>query len=213
MTATRRTSVRNTQARRESVIARARQIFLAGDRVEMNDLAAYTGVNRNTLFRWFGGRDRLMGEVVWSITAPTLDRVARTASGDGAVRIANFMGDFAVAANKGSAFAPFVRSEPERAFRVMTTRAGGVHERILARIVDEIRREIDAGRYQPELPVDDLAYLLLRTAEAFVYSPIITGDEPDAEKVRIASAALLGVAFHFRSTDGTPTTPPVLPSR
>ncbi|WP_019202989.1 QsdR family transcriptional regulator [Tsukamurella sp. 1534] len=183
--------------RRDAVIARATEIFLAGRRVEMNELAAYAEVNRNTLFRWFGGRDRLMGEVVWSITAPAFDRVARRAEGEGAVRIANVMGDFASVANRGSAFVPFVRSEPERAFRVMTTQAGGVHHRILARIAAVIEEEVDAGRYTPELPIDDLAFLLLRTAEAYVYSPIITGEQPDTEKARLSCAAVLGVASRF----------------
>lgn len=188
---------RATRERREAVIARAAEMFLAGERIEMNELAAYAGVNRNTLFRWFGGRDRIMGEVVWSITAPAFDHVVRTAAGEGAVRIANVLGDFSSVANRGSAFAPFVRREPERAFRVMTTRAGGVQHRIVERIVAVIDAEVAAGRYTPGLPVDLLAYVLLRTAEAFVYSPIITGEEPDSEKVRLSCAALLGVASHF----------------
>lgn len=191
----------DAQERREAVIARAAEIFLAGRRIEMNELAAYAGVNRNTLFRWFGGRDRIMGEVVWAITAPAFDRVALRAEGRGAVRIANVMGDFASVATRGSAFVPFVRREPERAFRVMTTRAGGVHHRILDRIVGVIASEVDAGRYTPELPIDDLAYVLLRIAEAFVYSPIITGDVPDVEKARLSAAALLGVASHFLATE------------
>ncbi|WP_158635079.1 crotonase/enoyl-CoA hydratase family protein [Tsukamurella asaccharolytica] len=186
-----------SDGQREAIIARARETFLRHERVEMNELAEHAGVNRNTLFRWFGGRDRILGEVIWSITEPTLDRCAQRAKGTGAVRIANVMGDFAAAANRGKAFVPFVRSEPQRAMRVMTTRAGGVHGRILDWIVSLVDAEIEAGRFRPELPVHDLAYLLLRTAEAFVYSPVITGEEPDAEKVRMAAAALLGVASEF----------------
>lgn len=90
-----------SDGQREAIIARARETFLRHERVEMNELAEHAGVNRNTLFRWFGGRDRILGEVIWSITEPTLDRCAQRAKGTGAVRIANVMGDFAAAANRG----------------------------------------------------------------------------------------------------------------
>ena len=203
---------------REAAVAQARSIFLRCERVEVNELAEFVGVNRNTVFRWFGGRDRILGEVVWSISEPALVRSAESAEGQGAVRIANVMGNFALAANQGTAFMSFVRREPQRALRVMTTQAGGVHQRILDWIVALIDEEVAAGRYRPELPVHDLAYLLLRTAEAFVYSPVITGEEPDSEKVRLASAALLGVASKFvvhpAQTSALPESPapdPALP--
>src|ERR1700760_251534 len=42
----------------------ARRWFMAGRRIEMQELAAELGVNRATLFRWVGGRDDLAGEIV-----------------------------------------------------------------------------------------------------------------------------------------------------
>ena len=42
--------------------------------------------------------------------------------------------------------------------------------------------EVEAGTLEPALDVDTLAYLLVRVAESFIYSDIITGTEPDVEK-------------------------------
>jgi hypothetical protein len=44
------------------------------------------------------------------------------------------------------------------------------------------------------MPVDDLAYLLVRIAESFCYVDLITGDEPDAGKVGPAIRLLLSGA-------------------
>jgi hypothetical protein len=40
------------------------------------------------------------------------------------------------------------------------------------------------------LPVPDLAYLLVRIGGSFVYTDVITGDAPDAEKAHAAVTAL-----------------------
>ena len=175
------------------VLARARRQFLAGERLEMGELARDAGVNRATLFRWFGGRERFLGEVVWSITLPTLDALAARPVGTGGRRIANLLADFAAVANGADHFGAFLRREPQRAMRVMTTPDGGVQQRIVDRVAVELAAEVDAGRLEPVLPVPDLAFLLVRLCETFVYANVITGGEPDAEKVRVAAGALLGV--------------------
>src|SRR5919199_991299 len=46
---------------------RARRRFLAPERLDMSALADELGVNRVTLYRWFGSRDRFLVEVIWSL--------------------------------------------------------------------------------------------------------------------------------------------------
>src|SRR5271166_5782779 len=70
----------------------ARRWFMAGRRIEMQELAAELGVNRATLFRWVGGRDELLGEILWSLAEPTLRRVIDESSGQGGWRIATAAG-------------------------------------------------------------------------------------------------------------------------
>src|SRR5687767_10164522 len=76
--------VSSSTAGTATALARAR--FLAGERVDMNGLAADLGLHRTTLFRAVGGRDRLLGEVLWSLAEPAL-RAAERGTGTGAARI------------------------------------------------------------------------------------------------------------------------------
>ncbi|EGD56715.1 QsdR family transcriptional regulator [Gordonia neofelifaecis] len=177
----------------EVVLDAAREVFIADGRIEVGELAQAVGVNRSTLYRRWGGRDGLLGEVIWSITAPTIDAAARRAPGEGAARIAATMGEFAAIANRAVHFTEFLRREPERALRVMTTRAGGVQPRIVDKVAELVQAEVDAGAMTLPLPVHDLALILVRITETFVYANVITGEEPDAAKVAQACAAMLGV--------------------
>jgi hypothetical protein len=52
----------------------ARRRFLRGQRVDMGAIALELGVNRVTLYRWVGSRERLLVEVVWSLADTTLQR-------------------------------------------------------------------------------------------------------------------------------------------
>src|SRR6201993_4601718 len=65
----------------------ARRWFMAGRRIEMQELAAELGVNRATLFRWVGGRADLPGEVLWALAEPTLAAAVEASAGNGAQRI------------------------------------------------------------------------------------------------------------------------------
>src|SRR4028118_2411871 len=74
------------------VLRLARRRLAAGERLEMGALAAELGVNRVTLYRWVGSRERLLVEVLWSMAdealstlrseaPPTADRAAAGAVG------------------------------------------------------------------------------------------------------------------------------------
>jgi len=54
-----------------------------------------------------------------------------------------------------------------------------------------VEQERARGGLTHPLGSDDLAYLVVRIIESFVYTDLITGDPPDATKVRAAVAALL----------------------
>src|SRR4051794_26678247 len=59
-----------------SVLAAATQRFLDGERIDMQVLAAETGVGRATLYRWFGDRERLIGQVLWVLSRQALEWIA-----------------------------------------------------------------------------------------------------------------------------------------
>jgi AcrR family transcriptional regulator len=173
----------------------ARRWFQAGRRIEMQELAAELGVNRATLFRWVGSRDDLLGEILWSLAEPTLT-AALEAAGDsdhsGAQRITGAIGRFAAMLDQADFLRDFLRREPERALRILTTRAGTVQARLVAAIDTLLNEEVSRGNLRSRIPLRDLAYLIVRIVESFLYAEFITGEEPDIAMVELAVGALLG---------------------
>ncbi|SDX81095.1 hypothetical protein SAMN05421504_103938 [Amycolatopsis xylanica] len=169
----------------------ARSWFLQGRRVDLRELSTELEISRATLFRWVGNRDQLLGEILWSITEDVFEARSKSATGTGAERLADAIGSFVRTVNEAEAFREFVRREPERALRILTTKASVVQSRIIAKLEELLEAEVREGGLNPPLPVPDLAYLIVRIGESFIYTDIITGEEPDAAKAQAAIEALL----------------------
>jgi AcrR family transcriptional regulator len=169
----------------------ARHTFIAGERLDMQQLAADLGVDRTTLFRWVGNRDKLLADVLSSLGQRTFtDAVARTA-GTGPQRVADVLGMFVQALIDAPYFRAYLRRETERALRLLTTKASVVQHRMVDLVEQLLRDEQDRGDLPHPLPLPDLAYLIMRICESFIYTDLITGEPPDATKARTAIAALL----------------------
>jgi AcrR family transcriptional regulator len=170
----------------------ARRRFMTGRRIEMQELAAELGVNRATLFRWVGGRDELLGEILWSLAEPALATAVEASDGTGAQRITGAIGRFAAMVDQADYLREFLRREPERALRILTTRAGTVQARLVGAIDALLNDEVTRGNLRSPLPLHDLAYLIVRIVESFLYAEFITGEEPDIAMAELAVGALLG---------------------
>lgn len=170
----------------------ARRTWQAGQRVDMQSLAAELGVDRTTLFRWVGNRDALLGDVLWSVGAPTWRNALASITTPGACGVAEALGWFVQALIDSVPLRTFLRAEPERALRLLTTKASTVQREMVASVEQLLKQEQDRGTLTSPLPLHDLAYLITRIAESFIYTDMITGERPDASKAAIAVAALLG---------------------
>jgi AcrR family transcriptional regulator len=169
----------------------ARHTFIAGERLDMQQLAADLGVDRTTLFRWVGNRDQLLAAVLSSLGERTFtDAVARS-SGSGPERVADVLGTFVQALIDAPYFRAYLRRETERALRLLTTKASVVQHRMVELVERLLQDERDRGNLPHPLPLPDLAYLIMRISESFIYTDLITGEPPDAAKARTAIAALL----------------------
>lgn len=169
----------------------AREWFLTGRRLDMGELALQLSISRATLHRRIGSRDRLLGEILWSLSSASITRLWPSCVGRGAAGVADFVSGYVRFANDSPPFRDFLRREPERALRLLTTKASVCQQRTTERLVTLLEGEVTAGRLVPPLPVPDLAYLLVRIGESFVYTDVITGDAPDAAKAHAAVTALL----------------------
>jgi AcrR family transcriptional regulator len=179
----------------------ARRTFMAGDRIDAQALAATLGVDRTTLFRWVGNRDRLLVSVLTSLADPTLRDAAAAAGGTGPERIGRIVRLFAQALIDAPYYRAFLRRETERALRLITTKASPLQQHVVASFERLLEQERDRGHLDPALDLHDLAYLVVRIVESFIYADLITGDPPDAAKAELAVAALLRGSGRTRHPD------------
>jgi hypothetical protein len=170
----------------------ARDRFLAGDRIDMGQLAVDLGVDRTSLFRWVGNRDALLSEVLWSLAAPTLDHADADTRATGPDRVASILTAFVSLMIDASYFREFLRREPSRALRLLTTKDSAIQRRYMAVTESLLAEEVARGCLTSPLSVHDLAYVLVRLSESFTYADLITGEEPSGARAAAAFAFVLG---------------------
>ncbi|MBT2500925.1 QsdR family transcriptional regulator [Curtobacterium sp. ISL-83] len=165
----------------------ARHTFIAGSRIDMGALATELGVDRTSLFRWVGNRDRLLSEILWSLAVPTLDAARQAASPAGARRIVDVLDRFTADLIRAPYFRAFLTREPARALRLLTTSDSDVQSRLVAEVTDLVAAEQASGAFDPApLSAEELARLLVRISESFTYADLISGERPDPARARAA---------------------------
>ena len=168
----------------------ARKIYLAGEKLDMNRLALQLGIARATLYRWIGDRDRLLVDVIWSLTRQTLDRAAAGAQGTGAARLEAIFGEQVEVIATAAPLRSFLEHEGQAGYRLVT-HPDGVHGRLVQADIALIREEIDAGRYRPPTDLETLVEAMVSVGEHFLYSGLIGGFHPQPAKARRAIGLLL----------------------
>jgi AcrR family transcriptional regulator len=161
----------------------ARRTFLAGQRVDMGVLARDLGVNRATLYRWVGSRDQLLTEILWSLMRRTADRLLGAETGvAGTSRAARVIDGLLHAVMGNVGMGRFIESEGELALRLLTTRASDFQARLLDLVHSLIADDLARGRLCTDLPVEDLAFVVVRIMESYIYIGLITGERPDPDR-------------------------------
>jgi AcrR family transcriptional regulator len=160
----------------------ARRRFLAPERLDMSALAGELGVNRVTLYRWVGSRDRLLVEIVWSLGRRTLDLVGERVEERGAERIVQIVTRFLEAVIANAGMQRWLAEEGEHAMRLLTRHDTDFQPRLIDAVEELLREEADAG--QLDLPVElrEVAYVIVRLIESYTYLDLITGERPDAQR-------------------------------
>jgi AcrR family transcriptional regulator len=190
--ASRKRRGRRAAATREDVLELVMHRYLRGMRVDVQAIAAELGVGRTTIYRWFGSRDDLIGEVIVRAAEPALAQARSQSSGDGAPALLETFDRFNRTLASSKALRRFVERERDAALRVITSSGGPVQPRIVAMITDVIAAEVSAGAYDPALDPATLAYAMVRLAEAFLYNDAGAGIRGDVEMLREVEAAMLG---------------------
>jgi AcrR family transcriptional regulator len=169
----------------------ARRRFLRGERLDMQEIAAELGINRATLYRWVGDRDHLLGEVLWSLAELGLADARAAAGGTGVDWVVGLYTRFMELTASHGPIRRFVEAEPEAALRVLTSRHGVQQRRLIDAMRGILEEKSAAGELHLRLDPADLAYVMVRVGESFIWREFITGDDPDVARAADVVRVLL----------------------
>ena len=171
----------------------ARRKFLKRQRVDMVELAAELGVGRATLYRWVGSRDQLLGEILWSVTDEGIQQARQRAKGKGVDWVMAIFEGWGYGIPTFEPLQHFVRTEPETALRVMTTKASPHQGRVVQAFTEILEEAVANKGLKLKLEPHTLAFVMIRIGESFLWTDLVTGEEPDlntsAEVVRVLLSA------------------------
>ncbi len=170
-----------------------RRRFLAPERIDMGALADELGVNRVTLYRWFGSRDEFIVEVVWSLALRTFDYVEEKVSAKGGERIVAVVTGFLDTIITNPGMQRWLGEDGEHAMRLLTGRRTNFQQRLIGAIEGMLREESDGSRLNLLVDLHELAYVIVRLIESYTYLDLITGERPDAQRAEPVLRMLLRV--------------------
>jgi AcrR family transcriptional regulator len=165
--------------------------YVSGERVDLTVVARRLGLSRATIYRWFGSRDRVLGEVIATQLEQLIARKRRAVRTRGAQGLLEVFDQINRSLSSASALRTLLEQEPGTAMQLLTSGAGVVHPRAVSTVEALIAAEVSAGNYEPPADPATLAYAIVRLAEAFLYND--AGIRGDHERLREVQAALLGV--------------------
>ena len=179
-------------ATRDDAYAAATTAYLAGRRVDMRELAAEIGVSRNTLYRWTGDRERLLQDVIWSLSEAAITEIwAATARRRGTSRLVEALRQYLVTIVESHALQAFLRNETYVALRLLTSQ-GPFQDRLVAEVTRLLDEEVARGTFTPRADTGLLAYATVRTMEGFVYNDTVVRSEPEVDRAVQVIRLLLG---------------------
>lgn len=182
---------------RQHAVATARTMFVSGERVDMRTVCEALSIGRTTLHRWVGDRERLLGDVLGSLTDDTWDLVAAEARGEGLERALDAVTRFM---SVTAAFPPlkhFAEREPALALRVLFARESHVQERIRA----GVQRVLSENLRPDQRPEAKIVEIMVQIATALEWTPIVIGQEPEIDRAIDLMRTLAHAGPAVRATD------------
>jgi AcrR family transcriptional regulator len=175
------------------VLEVAREHFVAGRKLDVRAIATEVGVARATVYRWFGSRDDLIGEMLARDAEAYFGRVRARVGGRGSVALLETFDRINRGLARSVPLRRFLEQERESALRTLTSSGGIVEPRAVAVIAELIEAEVELGAYDPPVDPPTLAYAIVGLANSFLYNDAVAGIRGDVDRLRDVEAALLGV--------------------
>src|SRR3954451_20338470 len=115
---------RPAAASREDVIDAGVYRYLRGKRIDVQAIAGELGLGRATIYRWFGTREELIGEVLVRAAEPLLTEARAKARGKGGDALLDTFDRFNRSLAEAPALPAVLAQESEDAARIVTCAAG-----------------------------------------------------------------------------------------
>jgi AcrR family transcriptional regulator len=166
--------------------------YLAGQRLDMQALAARLGVGRATLYRKAGNREQLLDEILWWRARQAItDAVIGSARTRGVPRLVSVITTIMRGIENDRSLRALLDADPEGAMRLLTGSRGTAQRGIAGALEKLIELEVARGSYATELDAPTLAFTILRITEGFLYADIIADRTPDVDRASDVIGALL----------------------
>src|ERR1700759_963156 len=136
---------RPATASRDDVLAVVTELYLDGQRVDITVVAARLGLGRPTIYRWFGSREALLGEVIARQLELLRARKRAEVRRRGAVRLLEGLDRVHHTLTRSRAVRRLLEQERHGAMRLLTTSAGVVEPRAVACVQALIEEEMASG--------------------------------------------------------------------
>jgi AcrR family transcriptional regulator len=160
----------------------ARRKWRGGERIDMSALARELGINRATLYRWVGSREQLLVDVIWNLSNHIIDTADSQVEDRGAERVVQIVTRFIDKAITQHGMQTWLANEGESAMRLLTRHQAGFQPRLVGRLEQLLREEVDAKRLDLPADVHEVAYVLEQLIESYVYLYQIAGERPRARR-------------------------------
>ena len=182
----------------DDVLAAVTELYLAGRRVDITVVAARLGLGRATIYRWFGSREALLGEVVARQLELLVARKRAQVRRRGAAGLLEVLDRVNQTLTRSRAVRRLLELERHGAMRMLTSSAGVVEPRAVACIQALIEEEMAVAGYEPPGDPATLAYALVHLRHAFLWNDATNGVRGDFERLREVQGALLGIPSKTR---------------
>jgi AcrR family transcriptional regulator len=177
----------------DDVLALVTELYLGGQRVDVTVVAARLGLGRATIYRWFGSREALLGEVIARQLEQLVARKRAQVRRRGAAGLLEVLDRVNQTLTRSRAVRGLLEQERHGAMRMLTSSAGVVEPRAVACIQALIEEEMALSGYEPPADPATLAYALVHLRHAFLWNDATSGVRGDYERLRDVQAALLGI--------------------
>lgn len=177
--------------KREDAIAFARETFLAGERVDLGELSERLGVNRTTLQRWIGTREKLLDEVLSQLAVEIFDAVAASTTGSGAQRLIQLSEPMVQAFTRFEPARTFVEREPQLALHLFLSDQSAIHQRMSERVLQVMDQPRTAAQKRAH---EELSHTIVQVSTGMVWTTLAIGEQAPIKRAVQAIKALVQTA-------------------